>query len=178
MKKISKETWLQLAITLATIVASAFVPEIRSFFDNLFKNIPALLIVFGIVAIFYLQTRKLAKKSQKLFEERQEIKEKNFGISQAEWKKQFDDQLKKQNDRIEYEAILIDKILKTNTLHLSVTKNAVLPFIYREHTEEVIKRLYYNNIQILGLQEHDFEPAMITEYQKFYHQKEVERFSA
>lgn len=177
MNKVSKETWLQLSIALATIVASAFVPEIRSFFDNLFKNIPVFLIVAGIVAIFYLQTRKTAKKSQKMFEERQEIKERNFVVAQTEWQKQHDDLLKKLNERTEHQGKLLENVLKTNALHLSVTKNAVLPIIYREHKEEVIKKLYYSNVQIPALQEHDFEPAMITEYQKFYHQKEVERYT-
>lgn len=176
--KLSNESWLQIGIAVATIIASSFVPEIRSFLENLFRNIPVLLIVIGIVAIFYLQTKKMVKKSQKLFEEKYEAKENNFAAMQVKWQSEYDEKLKKLITMIEQHSFIIDKMQKTESLHLSITKIAILPFIYEEYKEEVIKKMYYNNVQIPSLLEHGFEAGMTTEYQKFYHQKEMERYSS
>ena len=176
--KVCNESLLQLAIAVLTIIGSAFVPEIRYFLVSLFRNIPALLIVVGIVAIFYLQTRKMVKKSQKSFVEKEEAKEQSFTSALATWQSQYDERVRNLDKRIEHQCVLIDNIIKTNSLHLSLTKKSILPFIYRDHKEEVIKTMYYNNIPIQALQENGFEGEMITEYQKFYHQKEVERYSS
>jgi len=63
-------------------------------------------------------------------------------------------------------------------MHLRITRDVILPIIYRVYREEVIKKMYYNTISIQLLQEHQFEGVMISEYQKFYHEREVERFTS